>query len=84
MNELAQYLIDNILLDFEGEVTAETVRAYLRKDDSPQAMALLQRISEEKGIDDLLLAIADMLTQELTKKFTSAEVKEHLVNYSEA
>jgi hypothetical protein len=84
LNELAQYLIENIILDFEGDVTTETVRAYLRKDDGPQARALLQRIIEEKGIDELLLTTADILTQELAKKFTVPEVREHLISYSEA
>lgn len=84
MNELAQYLIENIILDFEGDVTTDTVRAFLRKDDSSQARALLQLIVEEKGIDELLLALADCLTSELAKKLTTADVIGHLVNYSEA
>lgn len=84
MNELAQYLIENIILDFEGDVTTETVRAFLRKDDSPRARALLQRIIEEQGIDDLLLALADCLTAELAKKLTPSDVTDHLVSYSEA
>ena len=84
LNELAQYLIENIILDFEGDVTTETVRAFLRKDDSPQARALLQRIIEEQGIDELLLALADCLTAELSKKFTPADVTDHLISYSEA
>ena len=84
MNELAQYLIENIILDFEGDVTTETVRGLLRKDSSPQARALLQKIIEEQGIDELLLTLADCLTGELAKKFTPSDVTEHLVNYSEA
>lgn len=84
MNELAQYLIENIILDFEGDVTTDTVRAFLRKDDSPQARSLLQRIIEDKGIDELLLALADCLTAELSKKFTPSEVTDHLISYSEA
>ncbi|MBN2342404.1 MAG: hypothetical protein JXX29_19975 [Deltaproteobacteria bacterium] len=84
MNELAQYLIDNIILDFEGDVTTDAVRAFLRKDDSPQARALLQKIIEEQGIDELLLALADCLTGELTKKLSTSDVTTHLVNYSEA
>ena len=84
MNELAQYLIDNLILDFEGEVTTEIVREFLRKDDSAPARALLQKIIEEKGIDDLLITTADCLAAELARKLTIKEVKEHLINYSEA
>ena len=84
LNELAQYLIENIILDFEGDVTTDTVRAFLRKDSSPQARALLQRIIEEQGIDELLLTLADCLAAELPKKFTPSDVTDHLINYSEA
>ncbi|MBN2718289.1 MAG: hypothetical protein JXX14_20765 [Deltaproteobacteria bacterium] len=84
MNELAQYLIENIILDFEGDVTTDTVRAFLRKDSSPQARALLQRIIEDQGIDELLLALADCLAAELPKKFSTADVTDHLISYSEA
>ena len=49
LNELAQYLIENLILDFEGDVTMETVRAYLQKDNSQQARALLQKINEDNG-----------------------------------
>jgi hypothetical protein len=84
LNELAQYLIDNIILDFEGDVTTDTVRAFLRKEDSSEARALLQKIIEDKGIDDLLLALADCLTQELQKKLSQDHVTEHLVIYAES
>jgi hypothetical protein len=84
LNELAQYLIENIILDFEGEVTVETIRAFLRKDTSPEARALLQKIIEEKGIDDLLITLADCLTQELSSKMDAETIKGHLINYSEA
>ncbi|MBN2804279.1 MAG: hypothetical protein JXR91_14385 [Deltaproteobacteria bacterium] len=84
MNELAQYLIENIMLDFEGDLTEDTVRSFLRNDNSSEAKELLQKIIEEKGIEDLLLATAEVLTQELTKKFSVSEIREHLVSYSEA
>jgi len=84
LNELAQYLIENLIVDFEGEVTSEAVRAFLRKDDSPEARALLQKIIEEKGINDLLITVADCLTQEITRIIDPQMVKGHLANYSEA
>ncbi len=83
MNELAQYLLENILVDFEGEVTTESVRAFLRKDNSQDGRACLQKIIEENGIDDLLLALADIMTAEISKAITPAKIREHLVTYSE-
>jgi DNA polymerase III gamma/tau subunit len=84
LNELAQYLLDNIIVDFEGEVTTETVRELLRKDDSQAARALLQRIIEDNGIEDLLLAVADCLNDNLANGINTGVIREHLVGYSDS
>ena len=84
MNELAQYLFDNLIVDFEGEVTTDTVRAFLRKDDSALARAVMQKIIEDKGIDELLIAIADCLTADLSKGINVPSIREHLISYSES
>ena len=34
VKELIRYLIDNMYLDFQGDISLETVRGYLREDDS--------------------------------------------------
>jgi hypothetical protein len=84
LNELAQYLLDNLILDFEGEVTTETVRDFLRRDDSPMARALLQKIIEDNGIEDLLLAVADCLNGNLASGINTNVIREHLVGYSDS
>lgn len=84
MNELAQYLLENLILDFEGEVTTESVREFLRKDDSLASRTLLQRIIEDKGIEELLLAIADCLNDNLASGINSAVIREHLIGYSDS
>ena len=84
MNELAQYLLENLIVDFEGEVTTDTVRAFLRKDESALSRALLQKIIEDKGIEDLLITIADCITVNIANVISPAEIREHLINYSES
>ncbi len=84
MNELAQYLLEKVILDFDGEVTAETVRAFLRRDEQSDSRALLQKIIEENGIDDLLIALADCLTADLSRGITADIIREHLTTYSES
>lgn len=84
MNELAQYLLENLLVDFEGEVTAETVRAYLRQDNRPESRALMQKIIEENGIDDLLIGLADCLTANLATGIDANVIREHLISYGES
>ena len=84
MNELAKYLFANLIVDFEGEVTPETVRIFLRKDESPVARALMQKIIEENGIDDLLIAVADCLKADLANGIAPPVIREHLLSYSES
>jgi hypothetical protein len=84
LNELCQYLLDNLILDFEGEVTTDSVRDFLRRDDSPAARALLQKIIEDNGIEDLLLAVADCLNDNLASGINTGVIREHLVGYSDS
>jgi len=84
LNELAQYLFDNMIIDFEGEVSTETIRAFLRKDEGPVSRALLQKIIEDKGIDDLVIALADVLKANVTNGIDTGLIREHLVTYSES
>ena len=84
MNELAKYLFANLIVDFEGEVTPETVRIFLRKDESPMARALMQKIIEENGIDDLLIAVADCLKEDLSNGISPPVIRGHLLGYSES
>jgi hypothetical protein len=46
VKELVRYLIENLYLDFQGEITVETVRGFLREDDSREARQLLAKIIE--------------------------------------
>jgi len=84
LNELAQYLLDSLFLDFEGEVNTENVRALLRKDESPLSRALLQKIIDEDGIDDLLITLTEVLTENLPTGIDQKVIREHLTSYSES
>lgn len=83
MNELVRYLLSNLYLDFQGDITVEKVREFLREDDSKQARRLLSRIIEENGVDDLLLALADVLRDHIQTGITEDRIKEQLQMYSE-
>ena len=84
MNELAKYLMENLIFDFEGEVTADAFRAFLREDDGAEARALMQKIIEDNGIDELLITLADCLTANLATGITPKVIREHLTAYSES
>jgi len=80
VNELARYLIENLILDFKG-LDVEDVRSFLREDDSPTARALLSKIIEDNGIDELLFVLADCLQEFLRSGINEEVVREQLSTY---
>ncbi|HQP37514.1 MAG TPA: hypothetical protein PLI95_20155 [Polyangiaceae bacterium] len=84
MKELIRYLLENMYIDFQGEISLETVRSYLREDDSPEARALLSKIIEENGVDDLLITLADCLKENISVGITEDVVRDQLRTYSDS
>lgn len=84
MQELVRYLLENLYLDFQGDISVDQVREFLREDDSREARALLKKIIEEKGVDDLLLALADCLKEQLRHGITEKTVRDQLALYTES
>ena len=84
MKELIRYLLNNIYLDFQGEITLDTVRGFLREDDSREARKLLGKLIEDKGVDDMLLILADCLKDYLTTGVNEKVVSEQLSIYTDS
>ncbi|MDC3959439.1 hypothetical protein [Polyangium jinanense] len=84
MKELIKYLLDNLYLDFQGEITLETVRGFLREDDGREARQLLAKLIEEKGVDDMLITLADCLREHIRTGVNERVVQEQLSTYSES
>ena len=84
MKELVKYLAENVRLDFPGEITIEHVRSCLREDDSRESRALHAKLSEDKGIDDLLLTLADCLQEHIRSGINEDTIREQLVMYSDS
>ncbi len=84
MKDLVRYLLDNLYLDFQGEISLDNVRQFLRGDDSREAKALLQKLIEDKGVDDLLITLADVLKEHLRTGVNEQVVREQLSMYSES
>lgn len=81
MKELVKYLLDNLYLDFQGDITLDTVRAMLREDDGKEARLLLKKLMDDKGVEDLLIALADCLRDHLATGINEETVVEELANY---
>jgi hypothetical protein len=84
VKELIKYLIDNLVIDFQGEITLETVRAFLREDDGRDARQLLSKLMEEKGVDDMLITLADCLKEHIQSGINDRVVREQLAIYSDS
>ncbi len=84
MKELVRYLLDHLVLDFQGDISVEKVREYLREDDSKEARQLLSKIIEEKGVDDLLITLADCLKDHIRSGVNEDTLREQLQMYAES
>ena len=84
MKELIRYLLENMYLDFQGEISLDTVRGFLRGDESREARSLLQKLIEDKGVDDLLLTLADVLKDHIRTGVNEEVVREQLSLYAES
>ncbi len=84
MKELVRYLLENLQLDFQGEVSLDQVRQFLRGDDSREAKALLQKLIDDGNVDDLLMALADVLKDHLRSGINEQVMREQLVTYAES
>lgn len=84
MKELVKYLLENIYIDFQGEISLDQVRQFLRGDDSREAKALLQKLIEDKGVDDLCITLADVLKDHLRTGINEQTMREQLVMYAES
>ena len=84
MGELARYLLANVTIDFQGDISMEKVREFLREDDSREARSLLSKLIDDKGIDDLLITVADCLKDHIAHGITEETVREQLTTYGES
>ena len=84
MKELVRYLLENMYLDFQGEISLDTLRQYLRSDDSREARQLLSKIIEENGVDDLLITLADCLKDHIRTGVSEQIIRDQLATYSES
>lgn len=84
MKELVAYLLENVYLDFQGEISLEQVRQYLRGDESREAKALLSKLIADKGVDDMLITLADCLKDHIRNGINEGVMREQLSLYAES
>jgi len=84
VNPLISYLLDNLILDFEGELSLDMVRDYLKGDESKEARMLYARVVADGGVDDMLLVLADCLKDSIRNGIDENSLLEEIRTYVES
>ena len=84
VNRLIEYLRRNILIDFQGDLSVAKVRELLAGDDSRDAKALLTKLVADRKVEDMLVVLADCLTEPVQQALTDDVMREQLRMYSES
>lgn len=84
MKQLIQYLLENLILDFQGDLTLEMVRDFLRDDESREGRALLGKLVEDRGVSDMMITLADCLQDYLKSGINDEVLREQIRTYAES
>lgn len=84
MNQLVGYLLEHIIIDFQGDLTLDMVRDFLREDNSPESRSLLSKLVEERGVSDMMIVLADCLQECLSAGIRKETVHEQIRIYADS
>ncbi len=84
MKQLIAYLLENMILDFQGNLTLDMVRDFLRDDDSRESRLLLSKLVEDRGVSDMMITLADCLQDALRSSITDDLIREQIRTYAES
>lgn len=84
MKQLIAYLLENMILDFQGNLTLEMVRDFLRDDESRESRLLLSKLVEDRGVSDMMITLADCLQDALRSAITEDTVRDQIRTYAES
>lgn len=84
MDKLCDFLISRLILDFDGDVTYDTINNFLADDDSTTARALRGRLIAEGNAGDFLIVLSDCLREYIRTGITPDNVKSQIELYAES
>ena len=84
MKQLIAFLLDHAMLDFSGELTIDMVKEFLRDEESSEARSLLNKITQEGGVEEMQITLADCLQDCLRTGLSEGVVGEQLKLYAES
>jgi hypothetical protein len=84
VQRLIEYLRSHLMLDFQGDLTVDRVREMLSGDDSRDSKQLLAKLVSDKGVDNLMLVLADCLLEHVQSSLTDDVMRENIRSYAES
>jgi hypothetical protein len=84
VNRLIEYLRQNLLIDFQGELTVAKVRELLAGDDTRDAKNLLAKLVADRKVEDFMVVLADCLAEPLQKALSDDLMREQIRSYAES
>ncbi|HEY0254740.1 MAG TPA: hypothetical protein VGC41_24610 [Kofleriaceae bacterium] len=84
MNKLIEYLRQNLMIDFQGDLSVAAVRELLAGDDSRDAKTLMAKLVAEKNVEDMMLVLADCLLEPVQQSLNDDVMREQLRMYTES
>lgn len=84
MNRLIEYLRQNLMIDFQGDLSVAKVRELLAGDETRDAKLLLAKLVADKKVEDMILVLADCLLEPAQRALTDDVMREQLRMYSES
>ena len=84
MNRLIEYLRQNLLIDFQGDLTVAKVRELLAGDESRDAKNLLARLVADRKVEDFIIVLADCLAEPVQTALSDDVMREQIRMYAES
>ena len=84
MNRLIEYLRQNMMIDFQGDLSVAKVRELLAGDDTRDAKTLLAKLVADRKVEDFILVLADCLGEAVQKALTDDVMREQIRMYAES
>jgi hypothetical protein len=84
VNRLIEYLRQNMIVDFQGDLTVAKVRELLAGDDSRDAKNLLAKLVAERKVEDFIIVLADCLAEPVQTALTDDVMREQIRMYAES
>lgn len=84
VNRLIDYLRQNLMIDFQGDLSVAKVRELLAGDDSRDAKVLLAKLVADRKVEDMMLVLADCLLEPVQAALSDEIMRDQLRMYAES